>query len=86
MTCACNYHTNPIVLDYENEVMYCSICGTKALMPSYFDYMTKEELLTFYTDPKKKVYDFGNTSSFNAKANIESLNFFMKNTFLGGLK
>lgn len=73
MTCACNYHTDPIVLDYENEVMYCSICGTKALMPSYFDWMTAEELLTFYTDPDKKVYDFG--TGLNLHATLDVMNF-----------
>lgn len=72
--CSCNSDTHSLILDYENEKIYCMICGDTALMPSYFDLLTQRELYEFYTNPKKKVYDFG-TNGISVPANAQVINY-----------
>lgn len=74
ITCGCNYFTDPLIIDRENESIYCSVCGHKELLPSYHEFFTDAELTKFYTDPKKKVYDFGE-HGISVPANMSVINF-----------
>ena len=71
--CSCNSDTHSLILDYENEKIHCMICGDTALMPSYWDFLTKKELFEYYLNPKKKVFDFGE-HGINISANAQVIN------------
>jgi len=58
-TCPCNYFMGPVVIDCDNLIIYCSVCGHSDKLPSYSDFLTEDELMEYYDNPKKKVYDFG---------------------------
>lgn len=59
LVCSCNYFPDSLIFDLEKQVVYCSICRHQELLPSYCHLESKEEMIEHYTDPKKKVYDFG---------------------------
>lgn len=72
--CICNFNSSGLVLDYENEKIYCPICGDTALMPSYWDFLTETELKEYFMNPQKKVYDFGE-NGLNIPANESVINY-----------
>lgn len=71
--CICNFGSDSLILDFDNEKIYCSICESTALMPSYWDFLTQKELFEYYLNPKKKVFDFGE-HGINISANAQVIN------------
>lgn len=71
--CACNYGIDTIYVDYEKEVVRCIDCGHEELLPSYWQFLDENELTQYYTDPDKKVYDFG-ANGINIPANESVIN------------
>lgn len=67
------------MIDREKGVVYCHDCRHGDLLPSYHDFLTDEECFEFYNNPKKKVYDFGETKV-SLEAHDKVMKFFVAHT------
>lgn len=54
MACDCNYHTSPLIIDFERLIIFCSHCGHEESFPEYAMKFPEEGIKDYYVHPLKE--------------------------------